>query len=114
MVHPAGFEPTTFYSGGRRSIQLSYGCPYHILYNIVPNNAKGKRLCKKNTVFYPVSPTVDNNALMVYRKIFKCNTAGKIVCRIKYAAIMKIQNNIRILQLSHLYYLKITLPIAIL
>ena len=31
LVHPVGFEPTTFRSVAERSIQLSYGCNYLLM-----------------------------------------------------------------------------------
>ena len=47
MVRLAGFEPTTFGFGGRRSIQLSYkrmNIGLSVLSAVVPSGAEGRRL----------------------------------------------------------------------
>ena len=36
MVRPSGFEPPTFCSGGKRSIQLSYGRTYNAVFSLYP------------------------------------------------------------------------------
>ena len=49
VVRPSGFEPPTFCSGGKRSIQLSYGRTIAALPIVVRSAAKGQtrfgRLC---------------------------------------------------------------------
>ena len=69
LVHPAGFEPTTFYSGGRRSIQLSYGCPFIMFYNIAPDSVQGKCNNEKKrnfsenpqlSLFLPITAATDS------------------------------------------------------
>ena len=40
MVHPVGFEPTTFCSEDRRSNPLSYGCDIDII-PLLASDAKG-------------------------------------------------------------------------
>lgn len=46
MVHPAGFEPAAFRSGGERSIRLSYGCALQsntVARNLGPYLASARR-----------------------------------------------------------------------
>ena len=41
MAHPAGVEPTTFWSVVRRSIQLSYGCTLSVYIILKKNGGEG-------------------------------------------------------------------------